>query len=583
MTADAKQSTEITRVKLPPDRLKAKADILETNIYSAIKQSQDGIHASFEIDREGIITQVLIKALQQLLESFDINAAALMEKLAAVLPHKIDETKGQIRLKQTFRSKNLPGIERNASISVSNKKIILTINGTQPVKGVDGDVREYFFEHENYPGKILPNGKMDFREINRFPSIKAGEDLMIINYAKPGKPGITFSGNEIPVPAVADMNIELLEGVERIEKRNQEGNPDGYLIRSKKTGVVVLTKNNEKFSAIDVTDNIELDEIDYSIGNIGSEFICPVSLNIGTINNGFKVRVDGQINVNILNGGEVHTKSDATFDQIQPGSTVFASRNITTRIVINSKLTSPNGSISIGSELRDSTLSAGRVEFTGSRGLVLNTNVEAEDLDYNNVSICGDNYICLGKPLFESRSHLLKDKNNLTERVEKVKKLQIEIKNHLVEELKKLSSQKQQQVDVQDYKLLIQSLQTFLFSDALILLDRLKKQNTTSRVINSIRKNFLILQQLQDGISGANQRLAEIEKELPEIENRLNSMKFNIKGKMKPASSIKIFCTREGIESEPAHKIDPNQQQGDKLVSVSGRYSLETGLVLNQL
>lgn len=581
MTTDTKQQTEITREKLPPDRLKAKADILETNIYSTMKQSQDSINASFGIDREGVIAQVLIKALQQLLESFDIKSAALMEKLAAVLPHSIDETRGQIRLKQSFQSKALPGIERNVSISVSNKKIILNINGTQPVKGVDGDVREYFFEHENYPGKILPSGKMDFREINRFPSIKAGEDLMIINYAKPGKPGITFSGNEIPVPALADMNIELLEGVERIEKRNQEGKPDGYLIRSKKTGVVVLTKANGRITAIDVTDKIELDEIDYSIGNIGSEFICPVSLNIGTINNGFRVRVDGQINVNILNGGEVHTKSDATFDQIQPGSTVFASRNITTRIVINSKLTSPNGSISIGSELRDSTLSAGKVEFTGSRGLVLNTNVETEDLDYNNVSICGENYICLGKPLFESRSHLLKENNTLAERVEKVKKLQTEIKNHLVEELKKLSSRKQQQVEVQDYKLLIQSLQTFVFGDALIVLERLKKQNITHRVITSIRKNFLILQQLQDGIAEANQRLTEIEKELPEIENRLNNMKFTIKGKIKPASSIRIFCTREGIEAEPAHSIDPNQLQGDKLVSLSGRYSLETGLILN--
>ena len=586
MTTESPTNSEETPpITLAPDRVKAKADILETNIYNTIKQSGDGVNASFEINRQddaAQISEVVVKAVQQLLESFDLPSEALAQKLGTILKNKIDDTKGLLRLKQTFRSKSQLGVERNVSIGISSEKIIIDIYGTPPVGGINGDIREYFFEHENYPGKILPNGKIDFREINRFPTVEAGADLMLVNYPKAGKPGITYSGTEIQVPAITDVTIELHEGVERIEKLNQDGNPDGYLIRSTKQGVIVLTKKEGRISAINVTDHIEVNEIDYSIGNIGSEFISPVSLTVGTINQGFRVKVNGEISVKILNGGEVHTKSTATFDQIQPGSFVYASQNITSRIIINSELQSPRGSISIGSELRDSTLSASRVEFIGTRGLVLNTKVETQDLAYNNVSVSGDNFICLGQSLFETRSRLLKEKTRLSEKIEKVTQLQVEIKNHLVGEIKELYEKKKDRIEPQHYKLLIQSLQTFTFNNAILLLDNLKKQNVISTGIASIRKNFHIMQQLQDGIGEASKRMPEIEKELAEVEQRLNTMKFSITGKIKPAGSIKIFCTKDGIQSEPAHNIDPNQKQGDKLVSVSGRYSLETGLIINQ-
>ena len=160
--------------------------------------------------------------------------------------------------------------------------------------------------------------------------------------------------------------------------------------------------------------------------------------------------------------------------------------------------------------------------------------------------------------------------------------LQTDIKNHLVGEMKELCAKNNHWIEPQYYKLLIQSLQTFEFKNAILLLDTLRKQKVRATGLASIQKNFLIMQQLQDGIAEAKQRMPEIEKELTETEQKLNKMKFSIIGKIKPAGSIKIFCTKDGIRSEPAHKIDPNQKQGDKLVSVSGRYSLETGLIINQ-
>lgn len=89
---------------------------------------------------------------------------------------------------------------------------VLVCQGTPPVQGKDANI-EFLFERPNIKPKLLPNGKVDYKEFTKF--ILVEKDQLIIKRTPPdkGKDGRDISGNIIKAVEGVDKGIEVVEGV----------------------------------------------------------------------------------------------------------------------------------------------------------------------------------------------------------------------------------------------------------------------------------------------------------------------------------------------------------------------------------
>lgn len=544
--------------------------------FLSIEKSADECSASILFKRNIGKTIEFQQALNQLLSQLNINEERVVSTLRDSLSQKVSETEKHRIHKFRIAAPHRKELQRILEMLISDDKIYFKIQGVPPELPGNGKILDIYFDHENYPGKVLPDGKIDFREINKFPAARAGENLMFVAYGTPGREGLTYSGEEISIPEPFEYPLVLEEGVERIgdHKTDSEGLVEGYFVKACRDGVVVLKKNHDQIVAVGVTDKIQLNQIDYAVGNIGTELHCPISMKIGIVKNGFKVKVKGQIEVQTLEGGIVETNHDAYFDQIQPNSEVFASGNIQTNSVLNSVLNSENGQITIKKEFRDSKLFASKIVINNNNGLYLNTEVETHQLNLENVLIGGKNDVYLGVSLFKERKVLLDKLRRIEQKKQKHEAGGVDIKNNLLKQLKKISSQIKDDNLTQKFKKLLETIQTLAFDDAFLILDDFKEGYRLNRV-ESAKLSFLSLQQhAQKGLAIEAEKQGYQHK-LWEIEKKINEIRFTIKGIIKPTASITIFC-----DDEEPYVISSTTRENDQRIHISGRYHLEKGLMV---
>lgn len=575
MEKDNRESSE----NLPQGRLQTKADILENNLFRSTTKLADQTQATLTIDRKTWPNAVILKALIQLLPRFDIIDKRVHYTVNTLFAKKLSNDKADsqdIILYDPERA----GLQRKITISATSRVLELTITGTPPTPSMDARIEAYFFNHEDYPGKLLQNGKIDFREINRFPTVAVGDDLVRVLYESLGTPGLTFDGIEVPVEEPRPMPLKENEGVEKIEEFDDDGNPVGYLLRSRKTGVVVYNRRNDGLD-IDVTDEIKIKSLDYSIGNIGTEFTCPISMEAELVCSGFKVRILGALKADTVDGGIIHTNASAEIGKCQSGGRVSAVEDITVQSVSNSSLASETGTIHVNNELIDSKLTAPNIVFDSGRGLLTNSEMDVESLTINNVVIGGSSAIHLGRSLFRERRDLLKEQDNLEKRKKELNTITTGMNTRLVEELKRLPARLgQDDVLAKRFKQLVQSLKTLSVDDFNKLVDSFQSR-VDPRAIVRMKQLFDNRTRAETAIHAAEKREVEILTQLTKLENKLSRLRFSISGRLRPSATLSIFCSpadEDGAEVEPAMVLETDKN-AEKTVSASGTYNLKQGFV----
>ncbi|MBU3954410.1 MAG: FapA family protein, partial [Proteobacteria bacterium] len=394
------------------EKLQDKADILENNLFSALSKQNNPIHIQFQINREQFPNPVIIKALLQLLPRINIKGPKIIITLNQLLNRPIPKdsqlkTEKQLLDVSGTDNPDLSRLTLTLKILLTSKLLTLSVKGTPVIPSRDGAIAKAFFDHKSCPGALSKDGIMDYREINKYPIAKAGDNLFFIIPESQGKPGMGYDGQIIQVPNALALKINLNGGVEKVDSLDTEGKELGYFLKAVKTGVVVLSRDGNKITDIGISDELEINRLDYSTGNIGTSFICPISMKIDTICNGFKIRARGMVEANVLEGGEIETDSQAHLHTIQPGSRVTAQKDIIAHFARNAVLTSETGSITLLEEVMDSTLCSVEIRFEKNKGVMTSNTLDAETIFLKNIYFCGENTIHFGRRLFSRKQALI--------------------------------------------------------------------------------------------------------------------------------------------------------------------------------
>ena len=578
----------------PPahDRIQDKADILESNLFSAISKQEDPVVIRFQIDRETAPDPVIIKALMQLFPRLNIKGPKILLLIRKILLRPIppgEELKIQKQMLDLSESEN-PTLRHLAvflRILVRGKILAVEIKGVPPIPSKDGAIAKAFFDHEKCPGLLKEDGVIDFREINKFPIVKTGDNLFFITPEVQGRSGMTYDGKVIPVPQAMPMSFNLKDGVDIVDSQQTGGKSRGYFLRASKTGVVLLNRpseSNGKISEIEIRDALDVNRLDYSTGNIGTNFICPISMKIDTICSGFRIRARGTIEVGELEGGEVETDSHATIHAAHPDSKVTAQKDVVAHFARHSKLTSQKGRVSIIDELVDSEVDGVEIAFEKSRGILSGNTLDAEHFELKSLYFCGENRIHFGRRLFGEKQSLLDARKKLKEenlaREEKKKEL-MEGLHRDIRQLTKILKNNPLLRD--DLKTFIIATQTMDYKTMYQELDTIGQTMNTKEVIN-IKKLLDTLKKHPGQVEIAEAKDKALLARIAETEKEMTGMKLEIEGFLRRASTLKIFTPdtqKDDSDGAPAVFIESKQKE-DTFIKLHGSYNRQQGFQIVQ-
>ncbi|MFN3604464.1 MAG: DUF342 domain-containing protein [Leptonema sp. (in: bacteria)] len=211
------------------------------------------------------------------------------------------------------------------------KKKFLIAKAIPPEPSTNGRIQFYFDPNPHIRPKETENGRVDFRNLNVIQTCREEELLAEIIPPKMGKEGVDILGN--PIPFTQPKNAVLEAGENTILQ-------DGKLF-SKITGQVkIQTNEDHTYAKISVVEVLELENVDFSTGNI--DFTGTVKVK-NRVMDGFEIKAKGDIIIEktvsnvklyalsdiILNGGIVSYE----------GGTVYAEGNIYAKFIQNSQVT----------------------------------------------------------------------------------------------------------------------------------------------------------------------------------------------------------------------------------------------------
>lgn len=569
---------------LSPKRLKEKADILETNLFKNISNQSNPSRVEIIIERGTYPDAVITKALVQLFPRFNIQPRTFLLSLRDLMAKDIPEGKEEkfdvdLDVSEEEGLDDITTLTRIFEAVLTKSHLKVVIHGVQEIQSEHGQIGKAYFDYELSPGQMLRDGIIDFKEINKFPIVNQGDKLFYISHEIQGKPGLSVTGELIDVFQAKPYPIEVGDGIDKIEDFDAAGDSKGFYLISKKTGVVLLTRNEQKkITSIAISDQIESKFLDYSTGNIGTRYVCPVRMKIGTVCSGFKIRVNDLVEIDVVDGADIITNHNAIITIAQSGSSIVATKNITIGSVIHSKITSEQGKIILTNELVDSNIHAPEIIFEKNKGFITNSNIEAESLQLKGCYFSGENIIYFGNKLFTEEDEQKKELKKLQTGKELVEDQEKYLMEQLQQELKKLTKLATKAPDlVQHIKPLILATNTMAFEIINKEMDAIQKRNNT-RIVASVRKIFEALEKVPQTLKNYNDKIEQAGNVLRITRRRMTRIKLCIEGHLRRGTTLKVFC---GIHDKK-EKMEPDfyiECEGDeeRHISVTATYSADLG------
>jgi len=575
---------------LSAKRLQEKADTLETNLFKFISKQNDPIQLQVTINRTLYPDSVICKALLQLTPRFDINPREFFVELRDLLKAKDLSQDKQGEFEIILQNSNetlyddLSMISRSFGATASKTELTIDVKGIPDVKSIHGKISKSFFNHKQSPGKLSKDGVINFKEINKFPIVNTGDKLFFITHEKQGKQGVGFDGKMIPGEKAQPLIIDIGTRVKKIEPIDETGKSEGYFLQADTTGVVILDRNERGvINGIDISEKIDVRRLDYSTGNVGSHYSCPIQMKIGIICNGFKIRVNGRVEASIVDGGEITTDGEAEIAKMHSGSSVTALKDIRIDSVTHSKIISKTGSVTINRELIDSRIFSPKLVFEKNKGLITNNRITAENIVMTGLFFSGENIIHFGNTLFTEKESLITSQNTIREAGLALLDTQRQLMEKLQLELKRLTK-----LTIADHELanhikpLIIATKTMDYEVIFEEIGLIQKRNNTKTVSN-VKNIFIALEKIPKAIKGHEQDESKINEELYEINQKAVTMQLSLAGFLKRASTIKIFC---GVQDDkkiiqPDLVIESDNTEFKK-IKVLGTYSTDRGFEFTQ-
>lgn len=565
---------------LSPQRLKEKADILETNLFKNASKQTDPAKLTFTISRKTFPDAVSQKALIQLMPRFNVRPRDFLLGIRDLMNLELkpdEQRKFEVTLteEEEVRYDDENVIARVLKLIVSPDHLKVVLKGIPAIESRHGEIAKSYFNHEKSPGKLHKDGVINFKEINNYPIVTEDSLLFFVSYEKQGKPGLDYLGKEIPVEQALPYAINIGASVQRIEDNKSKGAPRGYYLKALRTGVVLLERNNQgDVISIDISEQVNVKKLDYSTGNIGTVHTCPIQMNVGVVCNGFKIRVHGKVEANIVDGGEIITNNEAVIFKTQDKSKITALKEITIDSASQTHAESERGPITIKTELIDSFLSSPQIIFDRAKGLITNNTIETENLNFNGLYFSGENVIYFGKRLFEQQTELHKKIGSARAEINEIENEEKLLTGQLQMELKRLTHLATTFPDlVQHLKPLLIATKTMDFEKINQEMELIQKRNNT-KVVVKVKKIFENLESLPEAMKEKKYKHSTLSQSLNQVDSKMSSMELNIEGYLRKAATIKIFCgaTDKETAPKPDFMIESEGDQ-NRYIKVTGSYT----------
>ena len=197
-----------------------------------------------------------------------------------------------------------------------NRKAVLVARGQIPKRGTDGYYEYFFRTSMGKRPKILEDGTADYRNVEWFETVKAGQKIAYYHKAEEGTDGFTVSGRVIQAQKGAEQRILTGKGFELGEdKCTYTATMDG----------IIRLHNDE----IEVSRYFEVDEVTLATGNIN---------------------IDGSLHIkgNVENGTEIHVTEDLEIDGNVGAATIICGGTVVFKKGMNS---SGNGYVRAGRDI----------------------------------------------------------------------------------------------------------------------------------------------------------------------------------------------------------------------------------------
>lgn len=282
---------------------------------------------------------------------------------------KISDTFSIEKLKKELRSMGIvAGIDEEKLSKLAKRRrtelVYVIARGVPPVAGADGWY-EFFFRRElDHHPKIFEDGTVDYRNIEWFEMVKAGQELAVYHDAAPGRDGYTVTGRVLP--GARGKQISLLSG-------------QGFTVCENDHAYYAAVSGRVEIHDTELTvrDVLELESASLAMGDIEFSGSIHVKGDVGTgvtLQAGEDIIVDGFVEgATLVSGRDLLLKRGCNASGT---GQIYAGGTITAQFFENAEVTA-KGNIELNSCLNCNINAEGSLKLLGGNGSIIGGTITA--------------------------------------------------------------------------------------------------------------------------------------------------------------------------------------------------------------
>jgi len=428
----------------------------------------------------------------------------------------------------------------------------LTIRGCEPVDGEDGFIR-LFFDFKIRPGRLLPDGSMDFREVNRFP--QASKDQLVFRVYEPtnGVEGTDVMGFPIRAKAGKPSLVKIGDRFYSKDSVDTETNRRIWDYYAEKAGIIICefqgTPCEENLKKISVKNEIKVKDIDFNTGNFkgrNKEIRCKADLVVeGDIRGCFAVVIDGSL---VVQGGVEGETVDATGPVVVSFARNFIRSGSDMEVGSARKATLiAKNRLWIKREISEGVVKADVlvIKPQGSNEILVGrADIEANYINASLINVRNRMEIDVGKGLFQLYSQLKAQERDLATEIER-KKDALKNRGAVFGQKMKLA----QSLLGEEEQPLIPVLKQFA---TMILLGSVGIEKLKSKMaaleekigfdLHILIRQLKLMLEVQEELSELKEKIALLGEQIGKTEKAIDGLSVEMRGKMTESGEIILRC-----------------------------------------
>ena len=292
-----------------------------------------------EIEKDGLSAYITLIKHED--EDSQLNYMDFFNEIKGHIPYGLNET----LLRSILESK------------IIDRKMLIA-EGKRPVDGKDGSIKYYFEMEKPLLPKILPDGTVDYRELDSINTVEKDDLLAEIIQPIEGIAGIKVDGTEIPYKKGRTPKHKF--------GKNVILSFDGNTLTAETSGLVEL-----KNGRVSVSKLLQLENVDSAVGNINFDGDVVVSKDIL---NGYSVNSTGAVEVKgAVEGGYINCESDVLIRQGIQGYNKLAIEtkgSLGTKFIENA-ICNVKGNVTSEAIMHSNISSDSNILVLGKKGLIV--------------------------------------------------------------------------------------------------------------------------------------------------------------------------------------------------------------------